>query len=288
VSALTKIFVVLNVILSLLLASAAIVYVNTQSTTSTQLTNAQTQNKQLSSDNASLKAAVAAKDTERLDMSRAKDEQINQLRAELAAKEQLLAKSESQNLELTSSLAQASAVNTSSSEALKMAQAVIGERATSYDKLRGDYDNLQKNLAETSLALDNSINSADVTRKQLLVANEQIAQLNLNLSKLNDTVRKYNIPVTENSNQINTDPGVDVTAKVQEVRTIGGVRYATINVGSADSVAKNMRFKIVDPGSKQWLGYIVLDTVNIHDSYGRLDGPQINQVQQGAIVRSKF
>jgi len=58
-----------------------------------------------------------------------------------------------------------------------MAQTVIGERRASYDKLRGDYDNLQKNLAETSLALDNSINSGDVTRRQLLVANEQIAQL---------------------------------------------------------------------------------------------------------------
>ncbi|HEX4794391.1 MAG TPA: hypothetical protein VH370_11395, partial [Humisphaera sp.] len=126
-------------------------------------------------------------------------------------------------------------------------------------------------------------------RKQLLVANEQIAQLNLNLSKLNDTVRKYNIPVTENTNTINTDPGVDVTAKVQEVQTIGGVRYATINVGSADSVTKNMQFKIVDPNNKgNWLGYIVVDRVNVHDSYGRLDGPKINQVQQGAIVRSQF
>jgi len=222
-------------------------------------------------------------------MAAAKDEQINQLRAELAAKEQLLAKSEAQNAELTANNALANTVNSSTGEALKMAQGVIAERTASFDKLRGEYDAQQKNLAETSLALDTKINQADVLRRQNLVANEQIAQLNQINSKLNDTIRKYNIPVTErDTNTINTDPGVDVTAKVQEVRTIGGVRYATINVGSADSVAKNMQLKIVDPNSKDWLGYIVLDTVNVHDSYGRLDGPKINQVQQGAIVRSHF
>jgi len=51
---------------------------------------------------------------------------------------------------------------------------------------------------------------------------------------------------------------------------------------------QNMQLKVVDPNSKQWLGYIVLDTVNVHDSYGRLNGPNITQVQQGAIVRSQF
>ncbi|HEX4797083.1 MAG TPA: hypothetical protein VH370_25045, partial [Humisphaera sp.] len=160
-SALTKIFVVLNVVLSLLLASAAIVYVNTQSTTSTALNNALAANKALTTENQNLRAAAQGAAADKQSMANAKDEQNNQLRAELAAKEQLLAKAESQNAELTSGFAQANAVNTSSSEALKMAQTVIGERAASYDKLRGEYDNLQKNLSETSLALDNSINSAD-------------------------------------------------------------------------------------------------------------------------------
>jgi len=50
-----------------------------------------------------------------------------------------------------------------------------------------------------------------------------------------------------------------------------------------------MQFNVVDGNNRNnWLGYIVLDTVNIHDSYGRLSGPNVNQVQQGAIVRSRL
>jgi len=60
VSALTKIFVVLNVVLSLLLASAAIVYVNTQGTTSKELAAQVTTNKQLTADNNSSNAKLAA------------------------------------------------------------------------------------------------------------------------------------------------------------------------------------------------------------------------------------
>ena len=57
----------------------------------------------------------------------------------------------------------------------------------------------------------------------------------------------------------------------------------TINVGNArDGVAKNMQFNIVDPVRKQFLGYIVVDTVEPHEAYGKLTGPGSGQIQKNA------
>jgi hypothetical protein len=122
-----------------------------------------------------------------------------------------------------------------------------------------------------------------------MVANEQIAQLQQDLSKASDVLRRYNLSaVSDASGAINPDPGINITARVQKTRDIDGVRYATINVGSADSVAKNMQLNVVDPVRNVWLGYIVVDSVDAHEAYGRVTGPPANvsKVQQGAVVRS--
>jgi hypothetical protein len=40
-----------------------------------------------------------------------------------------------------------------------------------------------------------------------------------------------------------------------------------------------MKFKVIDPAQKKFLGYLTIDTVGVHEATGRLDGPAVDQVR---------
>jgi len=290
VSALTKIFVVLLVILSLLLSAATIVFVNTQTTTVAALNDAK--KSATNADNAKRQADTAhnaemAKATEALT---AKDTEINQLRNDLNAKDQQIAQRDAQIAEATANLAAATAAQTTLGDAVKTAQAALDSFHKSYDELRGNFDKQQKMLVDLNLRVDDLTNVADVRGRGLKVSQEEVAQLKQDLTKANDLIRKNGLQPVDNSaiGAINPEPSINVTAKVRETRDIGGVRYATIDVGSAEAIQKNMQLSVTDSSGTKWLGYIMVDQVNPHDAVGRIEGPGANQVQPGAVVRSRL
>lgn len=290
-SALTKIFVVLLVILSLLLSAATIVFVNTQNSFVATVNKLDTTNKELRTDNARLTAALQTQEATQRAALAEKDNQINQAHNDLAAAQQAIAQRDAQIAESTANLASATVTLTTLGDALKAAQVVMSDRDKGYNELRSNFDKQQKQLVDLNLRVDDLTNVADVRGRGLKVANEQIAQLNQDLSKANAIIKQNGLPTVDTvgaSAPINPEPSINVTARIQETRNIGGVRYATINVGSADSVEKNMQLSIIDPAHNKWLGYIVVDQVFPHEAYGRIDGPNANQVQQGALVKSRL
>ena len=289
-SALTKIFVVLLVILSLLLSAATIVFVNTQTTTVAALNDANKKAKNADNAKTQADAAHAAEMTKATEALTAKDNEINQLRNDLNAKDQQIAQRDAQLAELTANLAAATAAQTTLGDAVKTAQAALDSRGKAYDELRASFDKLQKNNVDLGLRVDDLTNVADVRGRGLKVSQEEVAQLKQDLTKANDIIRKNGLPTVENAaiGAINPEPSINVTAKVRETRDIGGVRYATIDVGSAEAIQKNMQLSVTDPSGSKWLGYIMVDQVNPHDAVGRIEGPGANQVQAGALVRSRL
>ena len=264
-SALTKIFVVLLVILSLLLSAATIVFVNTQTTYAAQLDAAKKDAMQAKKDRDNGNTAHTAELAKANEALTAKDTEINQLRNDMNAKDQQIAQRDAQIAEATANLAAATAAQTTLGDAVKTAQAALDSFHKSYDELRGNFDKQQKMLVDLNLRVDD-------------------------LTKANDLIRKNGLQPVDNSaiGAINPEPSINVTAKVRETRDIGGVRYATIDVGSAEAIQKNMQLSVTDSSGTKWLGYIMVDQVNPHDAVGRIEGPGANQVQPGAVVRSRL
>jgi hypothetical protein len=290
VSALTKIFVVLLVILSLLLSAATIVFVNTQTTTVAALDAVKKDRDMARKERDSAVATHTAEMAKAQEALTAKDNEINQLRNDNTAAAQQIAQRDAQNAELTANLAAATVNQSTLGDAVKTAQAALDTQHKSYEELRNTFDKQQKMLVDLNLRVDDLTNVADVRGRGLKVSQEEVAQLKQDLTKANDVIRKNGLPTVDSTGvtAINPEPAINVTARVRETREIGGVRYATIDVGSAESIQKNMQLSVTDSGGKRWLGYIVVDQVNPHDAIGRIDGPGANQVQPGAVVRSRL
>ena len=79
-----------------------------------------------------------------------------------------------------------------------------------------------------------------------------------------------------------------INAVVRDTRSINGIPYATISVGSADSVTKGMEFNVIDRDHAQFLGKLTIDSVQPNEATGRLDGPGINSVHSGTEVRTQL
>jgi len=278
-------------VLSLLLVAGVVTYVNTNDFWKTAADKTSQDLRETKSDNARLNNQVASITTQTSSALEQKNTSIDSLRKDVAQLQQQIAQRDGQIAELTANLSLATSAQTTANDALKAMQAAYAERSKTYDDLRGNYDKQQKQLVETSLRIDELTNMVDVTRQQSKFYGEQVAQLQQDLAKANSILKQNGISANAQnaSATIGGAPLVPVTAKVEETKMIGGVKYATINIGSADSIGRNMQLKVVDPRNHQFLGYIVIDTVYPHQAIGRLEGPRVNDVTaQVSEVRSQL
>jgi hypothetical protein len=283
VSALTKIFVVLHVVVSLLLAASLIVFVNRQE-------NFKIANAALSKD------TIAAKNLADLRMAEVqkirdqgavvavdKDSQIKVLQDAVAAGEKAVLDKDSQIAALNSDKVQLNTAVTSANAAVQVAQADMKARQEAYNGLKDSDDKVQKQLVEASSRITELTNGLEVTTKTARYMAEQVAQLQQQNAALNDILRKYNISPTGNTlpagGAINGAANVNINGVVRDFRNINGVPFATISLGSADAVTRGMKFNVIDPAKGRFLGYLIIDTVNAHDATGRLEGPLVTQVQ---------
>lgn len=282
-SALTKIFVVLLVVLSLLLSAGLIVFVNRQDN---YKAFAETAKKQLAA--ALSEKTLATSQLEKLqgekqDALTEKDNQINGLKATIANDERSVADKTTQIAELQQQVTQANAANSSLAEGLKVAQQDIASRQTAYAALQTDSDKHEKELVEDSNRISDLTNSLDVATKQYRYLAEQNTKLATDNDSLNATLRKYNISPSGNTlpagGAINNTPNVNINGIVRDFRTINGVPYATISLGSADAVTRGMQFKVIDPQHNTFLGYLTIENVRAHEADGRLEGPAVSQVR---------
>ena len=80
--------------------------------------------------------------------------------------------------------------------------------------------------------------------------------------------------------------GMNLRGVVKAKRNINGTEYATISLGSAQRVEKGMQFKVIESGN--FLGYLTVDSVESDESVGHLSGPSLAQVKAGSQVRTQW
>ena len=288
-SALTKIFIVLLVILSIAQTAGTVVWVNrTQNFVKAQNDIKANLAKKTAEASSALDqiALVTATKTQ---MQAQLQGQINSKQQEIDQLHQLVTDRDTQIAQLNNNLAQTTAAQKSATDALTVAQKTVDSTNQQIADLRKNDIDMQKRIAEQSFAITDWTNKYEVTNRQWRDAEEQVAQLQSDNRKYQETLHKAGITQDTNVKTINGESLVRVEGIVQSKQNIGGVPYATISVGSADQVTTGMQFKVIDPNARDpFLGYLIVDRVEPNQAIGHLTGPRINDVRIGAEVRTQL
>lgn len=285
-SPLTKIFVMLLVVTSLLNAAATVVYVNKQQLTDLDARALASRNGALATTNQQLlqDAQTARAQLEaqvQLTASEAANRQsaLDKANADLAAREAdnnlLLRNNETleANLQgLNAQLAIALASNKQGSETLA--------------DLRDANDKLMQGQAENDASLARQRQLADTYGRQVEYLTEQI-------KKADDLIESYSSIITKNHLTVPTTSssaynGPAISGVVQDKQDINGVTYLTISVGSADNVQQGMEFRVVDSQTQpeKFLGIMTVTQADVNTAVGRVQGPEgaVDQVGPGDVV----
>jgi hypothetical protein len=282
-SALTKVFVILLVVTSMLTTAGFVVFVNNYQPLQTTLTAAQAR---VTAANAQLAAAQQA------------EQQAESLRDQVAATAAekdsnwmaALAEARKQNDELNvanaklkSDLNQANEqitqLTTSSSIAsstVATLQGQVTDLRTENDKLVHDNDASSRTMADQLSQLE-TLNTENERRGEKLQAAQHAQELLA--AALKQAGRDPDAVLAGRTTVI----PVNITGVVKDKKPINGRTYVTINVGTADGVAKGIEFNIIDGRSGELLALAKVTDVDVNQCVAGLDGDpgKIAKVQAG-------
>ncbi|MEM8876123.1 MAG: hypothetical protein AAGD32_17905 [Planctomycetota bacterium] len=286
----TKIFVGLLVILSLILSAATVSTVATLDNYDTQLSAAKAQASTLQASLASSQAKAAA------DVEAAED-RADTLRTEVQRLSAELTGMESQVSQLNQTIATKDREMTTLTANQQALIAAVQGSQTAQEVLQGSLANTRQQLADLStrraeLEEFNTDLAAERQQLEREVRNlqEQIAQLRQSTGRMTKALEDQGIDPTEvaEGRTAVTGAAPAINGIIKNVKLIGGKTYAEISVGSEDRVAQNMKFNVVDSATGDFLGVITIYKVEPAQSIGILDGPQISSVSAGDNVLTQF
>jgi len=277
-SAVTKVFIVFHVVLSLVLAAGLIVFVNRTEDFKTTIANLQTSH---TADLAKVQTATAEIARQAADAASARTERD----AAIAAGQSKLETANSEIARLNGELASAAGDKKVTENALVSAQNALNASLAANTALTGNLDTARatgdKLGAENSrlnLAVADLTNRLEVAVRQVTNLNEAVAQykeLSENQAKKLADAGIRNI-TPENSGLANGAPPIN--GIIRSTTLTGGIRYATISVGSQDQVKPGMKFSVIDRAKSKFLGELTVEKVDEHAATGRLEGPAISEV----------
>jgi uncharacterized phage infection (PIP) family protein YhgE len=287
---LTKLFVVLLVITSILTAAASVVFVSRvqpmqalldvqKATVESMRSKAEAANAAYEREHASVDAANARTDAvtkENADAIRNLQTQLDSANTTIAQLQAEKAGRDSTVNTLTSGVSEATATMN------KLMEQVTNLRASN-DKLVKTNEDFSRRNSELNAQVE-SIGSQQAN------AEEQLATSKENEQKLAAYVKAHGGSPDDIITESNPyGPGAPaISGVVREKSVINGKTWVTINVGSADGVAKGMKFYVLNGG--QFLGIVTVDTVDSNDAIGMLEGDaaKISQVRAGNDVRTQI
>lgn len=286
-SPLTKLFVVLLVVLSLLLTAATVTFVN-------QVDNfrqdAELANQQLSAArqrNESLKAESEASVARAQEQGRLATTQLEQAKLRMNEIQQQAIEKDTQLGQARSQLAIQAADLTRLAEALKASEDTKSRLQEQLADLRGGNDKLVSQNAQLNQSVTDLTNRLEVTERERKFLAEQLAEAKNQVDRQGAMLRDAGISSQQlASATLRGAPAIN--GVVRAVRPIAGIPYATISVGSADGVERGMEFKVVSREGGDFLGILKVDSVELNEATGRLSGPRVNDIGPWANVKTQL
>ena len=287
-SPLTKLFVVLLVVLSLLTTAGTIVYINKEDIQKDTLKKTEAQLEAKKQETQSLQSQLTALQQNLESQQQQSNEQIGRSNTAAVQAQQQIA---NLNVELAKA-ASASATQqldiSRLTEALKASQGAAGKLNEEVTRLRGSNDTLVKQSSDLNGTVSDLTNKLDVTERERRLLAEQLTQTKGENQRLGAVMKGAGLTPQQQEAAVNRSGQPAINGVIRDVRPIAGSQYATISVGSADSVTKGMQFKVIDRASGNFLGTLVVDSVEPNESTGRLSGPGIALIKPGVEVRTQL
>lgn len=287
-SALSKVFVALHVVCSLLLSSAVIVFVNKTQDVNALMVAAETKSQDADRRmQVEMQAAVTAK-TIAVEALRALQAQTAVLQTEIAAKSLDISKREVDIATLSAQVSQNTISLTSATDALKASEMQKAKQEGQLADLRQGMDKMTLEKSQLNLALSETTNNLDVMTRDWKYAKEQLAESSNTGDKLAKQVKDLGGSLTAEVTGLKAG-APPINGVIREIKTLQDNRqWATISVGSADQVAKGMEFKVIDRASGTFLGVLTVENVQPNEAVGVLKGPKITEVKVGNEVRTQL
>lgn len=290
-SALTKVFILLHVVMSMLLAAGLIVFVNRVDDFQ-QVNKAQKSSLQIAEQRSNeANAELATVRSSMANVQQTSQARIQQIQAEMATRDQAVLDLRGQLAEAQAQTAAAQAALTSNTEALKVAQQNQGTLQGQLAQLRTNHDKLMQQFTEANLSINDTSARLAQTERQRRDLSEQVAALQEQIANAGAAGARSDAGGRDDAGQARgrLSPNVNVNGVVRETRKIAGVPYATISIGSADAVTRGMRLRVLGGrGGQEFLGYVDVTQVEPDEAIGRLTGPRINEVTANSQVVSQL
>ena len=284
-SPLTKLFVVLQVILSIALTAAVVVYVSREDAQLANLKAAQTTALSAQSERDAAVASMNAATSNANAIQERSNAQATQFNDRLTAAQQQVADLNVQLAKANTSNATQALQMTQLTEGLKAATDTTANLNTTVAQLREASDKAVREAAQANQRISELDNTLQVTEAERRSLAEQLAEAQQNVTRMSRIMQQRGIDPNIPAERIAV-AGIPINGVIREKRDIAGVPYATISVGSADDVQKGMQFKVIQ-GDK-FLGTLTVDSVEQQESTGRLQGPHVAEIAPGVQVRTQY
>lgn len=285
-SALTKTFVLLHVVMSMLLAAGLVVFVNRLDVSAQATKAANSRIARLEDEKNSAIAEATTVRSAQTALQQQAQNQVDALRQELNRASQEVLALNGRIAEAQAQAASDKAALASSAEALKVAQQNQGTLQGQLAELRNSQDRTMQQLTEANLSINDLNARLQTTERARRAIAEQLADME---------TRANNVPNGGRADGSGGEPGIAgfrstrsrVEGVIKERRPIAGQNYATISVGSNDAVAKNMRLNVINQGG-EWLGYVTVTSVDNEEAIGVLSGPRITEIRPNDRVTNQL
>ena len=288
-SPITKLFVVLHVVLSMLLTAGVVVFVNRVDDYNKIVADWK---QKTATAEAHATAAGNAADAAKEALTKANGDlaaQVEQNRKDNATAAAALGDLNVKLADATKQLAIAQADTTKAIAVVGASQAAQTQLASQVTDLRATVDTLTKSKLELDTAVADLTNQRDVLEKQRRDLAEKVSMLDSQVDIATKALADAGINLKDKFFIPGTKAGAPpINGVVNEVRMIEQVPYATISVGAADSVIKGMEFKVIDKEKGDFLGVLTVESVDTNEATGRLYGPGVSRVHKGLEVRTQL
>ncbi len=288
-SPITKTFVVLHVVLSMLLTAGVVVFVNRVDDYNKIVADWK---QKTATAEAHATAAGNAADAAKEALTKANQDlaaQVETNRKDNAASAAALADLNVKLADSGKQLAIAQADLSKAVATVSASQTAQTQLASQVTDLRSKVDELTKQKLELDTAVADLTNQRDVLEKQRRDLAEKVVLLDGQLDVASKALADNHINLRDKLFIPGSKAGAPpINGVVNEVRMIEQVPYATISVGAADQVIKGMEFKVIDREKGEFLGRLTVESVDTNEATGRLSGPSVDKVHKGLEVRTQL
>jgi hypothetical protein len=271
VSALTKLFVVLLVICSLLLTAATVVYVNRSEDYVAALDRAKAETlREKEAARIARMDADAAAARER-DLTAAANATRDKLAGQVTQLQQEASRLATELATAKTNIQIRDGQITSLTAAVKAGQTGGEGLFARNAELAKEIDKLRTERTELNTAVLDLTRRYDAMERELMFTKEKLAAAQGGAA-----------------GEVRGGPPANVRGTVTQVTSDRGQTFARIDLGSSDNIKAGDRLSILDQNNQQWLGEIIIESVQPEWSFGRLEGRNVTNVKPNHVVVSRL